>query len=136
MDIFAHAIPEPNTGCWLWLGSINGGGYGRYKHTYAHRSAYEVVHGPIAAGLHIDHLCRVTCCVNPDHLEAVTPLENMRRAARARAGLSAGTETHCARGHELSVVGQRPRTNRPGKVCLGCHRIYQRRSVSKLRRAA
>lgn len=45
----------------------------------AHRFVYELLVGPIPAGLTIDHLCRVTSCVRPDHLEPVTNAENVRR---------------------------------------------------------
>lgn len=77
-------IPEPNSGCWLWIGSEReSGGYGfivrNGRSTAAHRVSYEMAKGPIPEGLVIDHLCRVHCCVNPDHLEAVTQLVNVRR---------------------------------------------------------
>jgi hypothetical protein len=48
----------------------------------AHRVSYEAAYGPIPAGLHIDHLCRVRKCVRPEHLEAVTQGENNLRAFR------------------------------------------------------
>lgn len=68
-------------GCWLWTGANNG----RYPvfqkgGRYAHRWSYEHHVGPIPEGYEVDHLCRVTLCVNPAHLEAVTPQENKRRA--------------------------------------------------------
>jgi len=103
--------------CWLWTGSTTLGGYGSCHHSgerLAHRWAYENMVGPIPDGLHLDHLCRVRACVNPYHLEPVTPAvnnsrvdytafhEGARRAAekenaarRARA-LAA---THCKHGH-------------------------------------
>jgi len=56
------------------------GGYGRYLKQSAHRLWYERRYGPIPEGMEIDHLCRNTSCVNPDHLEAVTPVENKRRS--------------------------------------------------------
>lgn len=75
----AHIHHEPNSGCWLWAGADNGGGYGKFRGKYAHRVSYEMRNGAIPEGLHLDHLCRVPCCVNPDHLEPVTNQENARR---------------------------------------------------------
>jgi hypothetical protein len=104
-------IPEPNSGCWLWLGTLNKGGYGDIcrngrveKHAQAHRVAYELYVGPIPAGLDLDHLCRVRCCVNPAHLEPVTRSENVKRGLmpainRARAV----AQTHCVHGHEFTA---------------------------------
>src|SRR6202030_118623 len=74
-----HWIPEPNSGCWLWLGACNEFGYGKFGKVKAHRFSYEREKGPIPDGLEIDHLCRNKSCVNPDHLEAVTHGENRRR---------------------------------------------------------
>ena len=51
---------------------------------YAHRALYENVNGPVPYGLQLDHLCRVPSCVNPDHLEPVTPAENCRRGVRTK----------------------------------------------------
>jgi HNH endonuclease len=79
--------PEPNTGCWLWTGQLSDRGYPMTtyanKKYRAHRLFYEQARGPIPAGMTLDHLCRVRCCVNPDHLEAVTQTENRRRGVRA-----------------------------------------------------
>lgn len=77
-------LPEPNSGCWFWMGGLSERDYGviyleRGRSIRAHRIAYEMTRGPIPEGLVIDHLCRVHCCVNPDHLEAVTQGENVRR---------------------------------------------------------
>jgi len=46
---------------------------------YAHRVVWRRVYGPIPAGLTVDHVCRVTLCQRPDHLELVTKAENTRR---------------------------------------------------------
>lgn len=71
------------TRCWEWCGEINYKGYGRLwaggKRYFAHRAYYEAKYGSIPEGLHIDHLCRNRRCVNPDHMEPVTALENRRR---------------------------------------------------------
>lgn len=52
---------------------LNTRGYGN------HRAAYRKAKGEVPFGMHVDHLCRVRSCVNPDHLEVVTPSENLRR---------------------------------------------------------
>jgi len=91
--------PEPMSGCWLFANS-GVAGYGcvefQGRRTQAHRFVYERLVGPIPEGLQLDHLCRVRCCVNPDHLEPVTNRENARRG---NAGLHLRKRTHCPRGH-------------------------------------
>lgn len=90
--------------CWEWTGSLGNSGYGRYwsngRSRLSHRAAYEELIGPIPDGWQLDHLCRNTRCVNPLHLEPVTPRENTLRGI----GPSAinARKTHCRRGHEFS----------------------------------
>jgi hypothetical protein len=73
--------------CWVWRGSLVQNGYGGLrvgeKRVPAHRHFYETMVGPIPEGLHIDHLCRVPACVNPDHLEPVTSQINTQRGDKA-----------------------------------------------------
>jgi hypothetical protein len=79
-------IPEPNSGCWLWLGHINNKGYGKfqlkrggYSLVYAHRFSYEVYNCvEVPPHLHVCHSCDIPCCVNPDHLWAGTRSDNMQ----------------------------------------------------------
>lgn len=114
-------IPEPNSGCWLWFGACDRHGYGHvringflYK---AHRLVYECVKGPIPVGLEPDHLCRLPCCVNPDHLEPVTHRENMLRGKTA-------TKLFCAQGHSLVDAYTR---KGGGRLCRACQLENQRR---------
>jgi len=76
--------------CWLWTGYRDKFGYGYMgiasKPIGVHRVAWEILVGPIPDGLTIDHLCRNTSCVNPEHLEPVTNSENIRRMNIAQAG--------------------------------------------------
>lgn len=76
-------IPEPNSGCWLWLGATNKRGYGkivrRSRQFLAHRVMYAQRFGD-PGPLGVLHKCDVTCCVNPDHLYAGTQKENVRDA--------------------------------------------------------
>lgn len=85
-------IPEHDAGlgcCWEWTASVGNNGYGHFfpaagTMDLAHRMAYMLVKGDIPEGLQIDHLCRNKRCVNPDHLEPVTPRENTQRYLKAR----------------------------------------------------
>lgn len=58
-------------GCWPWLGHRDAAGYGRLSQQLAHRLSYQHHIGDIPGDLPLDHLCRNTACVNPNHLEAV-----------------------------------------------------------------
>jgi hypothetical protein len=78
--------------CWEWTAARTWDGYGKFsilrgaRSRMAHRAAWEMLVGQIPDRHHIDHLCFNTGCVNPDHLEPMTPQVNADRARRMRAG--------------------------------------------------
>lgn len=96
-------------GCWEWTGALQTNGYGYIKGPQgssprmllAHRAVYELRVAAILPGQHIDHLCRNTRCVNPDHLEAVTPLENTHRSIKSLGRTILKPGGTCKRGHVL-----------------------------------
>jgi hypothetical protein len=104
---FADKIALTDSGCVEWIGGLNGVGYGQFyigrtslEQTgkgYAHRWSYEYHVGPIPEGLELDHLCRNTACVNPEHLEPVTQRENLLRGTSPAA--EHAKKTSCPAGH-------------------------------------
>ena len=121
-------------GCWLWTGAKRKG-YGLFGEAgkgvtrQAHTIAYNILEGPSPLGLEPDHLCRDHSCIRPDHLEWITHRENVLRgegmaAHRAR-------QTHCTRGHELTLENTRMfRGTRRCRECsrhrgilCGCYRV-------------
>ena len=102
-----RSIPEPNSGCTLWIGALRAQGYGSVydkvekKWKTAHRIAYELLVGPIPDGLQLDHLCRNRSCINVRHLEPVTRRINILRGISPSAKCAAKTE--CKNGHPFST---------------------------------
>ena len=128
--------------CWPWLASKQSAGYGQiavgrgHAPLLAHRVAYELVVGPIPAGLTIDHVkargCTRKDCVNPAHLEPVTQRENVLRSDNACAVNA--RKTHCHRGHEFTVENT---TLRGGtRACRICEKARWARNNAKRRAAA
>lgn len=121
--LLAGAVRNDDTGCLIWVRSKNSRGYGLIgvdgRVELVHRVAHELWVGPIPDGQQVDHVydngCRSKLCIEPNHLEAVTPKENMQRTLKAR-------RTHCPRRHELA--GANVRINAAGtRSCRACARM-------------
>ena len=136
--IFDGVSMEPTSGCWLWTKYCNRLGYGMFDvpgrgMNPVYRISYEIFKGAIPAKFDIDHLCRNTGCVNPDHLEAVSHRENILRGIGPTA-INA-LKTHCLKGHPLTPDNLRPslRNERACKECANVrNRAYLKRRREKL----
>lgn len=113
--------------CWIWIAGKSDTGYGSFRFRggakNAHTVAWTLLVGEVPDGMQLDHLCRVRECVNPDHLEPVTPIENARRAAFPRVGA-------CPEGHTYTPENTYIATRRDGSTfrkCRICTLAYQSR---------
>lgn len=130
---YAKIAPPNERGCMLWLAYTDPDGYGRFRvggtageMRRAHRVSYTLAYGPIPEGLTLDHLCRVRHCIAPEHLEAVTNAENVRRG---RLNDWQRVKTHCPRGHAYTEENTSWWKGR--RSCRTCHRERARRDRAR-----
>lgn len=136
-----HSIPEPNSGCWLWFGARDTRGYGQLriaeKTRYATHVSMHVAGRPLAPGEQALHRCDNPACINPDHLFAGRPRDNVQdMIAKGRhnfRGLDAGRgwnrgqyQQFCHRGHAQTsdIVYVSPMGAR---FCRICRQINKKR---------
>jgi len=133
MKALLAAMSSRPDDCWPWPGYVAPDGYARTappgtsRKTTAHRVAYELLVGPVPDGAQLDHLCRNKRCVNPWHLEPVSPGENVRRSPGR--GSAKTPRTHCKRGHPLSGANLRIYWNSHGRArfCVACDQLRKHR---------
>jgi len=119
-----HVVPEASAfpgACWIWSGAQNGSMYGKFwdgeRDVPSHRHSYNVLVMETAMPS-MDHLCRVTLCVNPDHLEPVTQRINILRGNSPAAANAAAT--HCPYGHKYTESNTYIRPDRGSRECRKC----------------
>jgi hypothetical protein len=133
-DRFSESfIPEPMSGCHLWVGAENGNGYGtmsiRNTKYFAHRVAWAIAYGSAPRDLLILHKCDNRACVNVSHLYAGDYRDNGRDCVE-RGGNPLTRRTHCQSGHPLdgeNLAVKRQSNGRARRVCLECMRGYRLR---------
>lgn len=112
-------------GCWQWTAAASPTGYGHFwngeRVVAAHRWAYEYFVGPIPEGLEIDHLCRNRSCVNPQHLDPVLHVANVRRS-----GIDGRSEQHCRNGHEFTSENTYTHERTGYRQCRACRAVHSR----------
>lgn len=131
---FTAKVRIDEDGCHRWTGSVtNDGtqlGYGQFwdgtRVVLAHRWAFARLHGEVPGGVELDHLCRVTDCCNPEHLEIVTPQENRRRQLLVKnsGALAQSAKTHCIHGHEFTPENTYLPPGRYRRMCRACGSIH------------
>jgi hypothetical protein len=132
--LLEKSIPEPMTGCWLWIGRRNRDDYGcidlkigddRPRPFLAHRISYEAFRSAIPEGLTIDHLCKTEACINPDHLEPVTIGVNVKRGNTFAAVNVA--KIVCVNGHPFDEANTYRwtdrKTGRSHRGCVACRGV-------------
>lgn len=138
--LLARTKRDKRTGCLRWQGAKNLNGYGRVciggKVLLVHRVVCALAHGPIPDGHVVDHVhargCRHVDCINPDHLEAVTTLENALRSSHPK--MVVHVTGVCARGHR--IAGENAKPDGDGRTrCRKCHtdkrhELHERRKAS------
>lgn len=127
-DLIKSKIEVSAGGCWIWTGKANDGGYGRIDHNgksyRAHRAAFEAFRFTIPDEMVLDHLCRTRLCVNPDHLEPVTSVTNVKRGIWT-------TRQSCVNGHEFNDANTY--WFRGYRCCRECHRLNEKKRNARLR---
>lgn len=97
--LLENSIPEPNSGCRLWLGPLNTAGYGRYGNESAHVLAYQEFIGPVPNGHIVHHQCKTLICIEPAHLQAFTHQWHRLQHINGNRGFV------CKNGHDLNIFG-------------------------------
>jgi hypothetical protein len=124
--VWTRIIGDLATHCWVWTAAKSSRGYGEIKLGGVQSSPYRVVYewlvGTIPYGLVLDHLCQNRLCVNPAHMEPVTPGENTLRGQSPQA--LNRLKTHCPQGHPYDEANTIYLPDSAGRRCRICRDGY------------
>ncbi len=136
---WAKVRVDEATGCWLWVGSVGGHGYGQIMFrpnkapTTTHRLVAAAVLGDIT-GKFVCHTCDVRACVRPDHLFVGDAKANsLDMVAKGRGRNQNHGKTHCPQGH--AYAGDNLVVFRGKRHCKACNVVGQRRYQARKRAA-
>jgi len=140
MERIRSRVTVTESGCWEFNGCRIKQGYGRISWNQrlwlTHRVTYTVTVGAIPDDLEIDHLCKNKTCCNPDHLEAVTRSENLRRGTQWHHTVARETsKAHCPAGHTYDPENTYI-TPQGHRQCRKCKQAAYARYTASGRRAA
>ena len=137
IERFLAKISISDSSCWNWTASKNHNGYGQInincKMIRSHRFIFEYYYNVIInSTLEIDHLCRNTSCVNPEHLEVVTNLENVQRGLTGKINHHNSKKTHCLNDHEFNKENTYI-SGKGSRECRVCHKNRERQRKRMLK---
>ena len=118
IELFWEKVLKTDS-CWLWQGTVDHHGYGRFCRDLAHRWAYKALVGPLEKGEPLHHRCHVRRCVNPEHL---SPMEWSDHARLHNPLLD-----NCPKGHPFDEKNTGWQANGTKRYCRTCHVLRQRR---------
>jgi hypothetical protein len=127
-----YVEPDPDSDCLIWTGAVARGGRGCF--TFTTKNSMPAIRAAwLLAGRELpphpmvfDHLCKNHRCVNVDHLEAVSPSENVRR------GSTVGRTNMCGKGlHEW--IPENIMQNGSKKMCRPCRNMRQLERYHRLK---
>lgn len=144
LERLADRLALTDSGCLVWTGGLNRGGYGNVdvdgRTASVHRVTYETVVGPVPAGLDLGHVCHdqdLACpggrcphraCAHPDHLQPMTEQEN---ALAGRGALRMARAERCSNGHVLTEANSYVYPNGRTRQCRTCSRESQARTRAR-----
>jgi hypothetical protein len=138
MNFLDHVRPASVDECWPWQGSMNLAGYGCFwigHNINAHRAAYLLFVGDLAAREEVHHKCENRACVNwVKHLQKATSYDHRIHLSPAQEGYKNARKTHCPHGHEFTpqntLLDKKNRRRCRACCAASCKQQYRKRMAS------